>query len=95
MIQLLVAIYDEKALLYSSPFAYVSAGVAVRQFRDAMDDRESAYAKHPSDFSLYHIGNYNDQSGAIEVVVPPELIVRASSLINGPTLVREVKDASA
>ena len=62
------AIYDSKAQAYMHPFYSNSIGQAVRMFEDASNDPKSQMCKHPGDFTLFHIGEYDDESGSFENV---------------------------
>lgn len=61
----LVAIYDKRAQEYSPPQAYVTLAVAERSFSDAVQNKESQLNRHPEDFSMQHLGNYNSETGII------------------------------
>lgn len=64
------AIYDSKALCYGVPFFMASVGSAVRAFGDLANDRQSTVSKHPSDYVLYGIGEYDDNTGLMAHSVP-------------------------
>lgn len=57
------AIYDTKALVYGTPFFMDSPGRAVRAFSDLANDRQSAINKHPSDYMLWEIAIFDDNTG--------------------------------
>lgn len=63
MISQAFTIYDSKAEAYLSPFFMQSKGQALRAFQDAAQDKETQFAKHPSDFTLFEIGEYDDSTG--------------------------------
>lgn len=61
----LVAIYDKRATDYTPPQAYPTLGVAERQFTDAVNNPESHLNKHPEDYSMQHLGEYESSTGII------------------------------
>lgn len=56
------AIYDEKALSYGIPFFAKTDGIAKRLFADLCDDPQSTVYKHPSDFKLYYLGEFDEST---------------------------------
>lgn len=75
------SIYDRKALQYHPPF-YVSAdGAAVRHMADAANDMQNMIGRHPNDFVLYYVGDYDDQKGAMLPVSPLVHIIDAMALV--------------
>lgn len=64
------SIYDTKALAYGVPFFMSSVGQATRAFADLSNDPQSMVFKHPTDFVLFEIGEFNDSDGVICSVSP-------------------------
>lgn len=58
-------IYDNKALQYHSPFFTHTNGSALRMLTDLVNDPQSNLSRHPADYSLYFIGQYDDASGVL------------------------------
>ena len=44
--------------------------MAIRSFSDAVQDQDSAFNKHPEDYSLWEIGEFDDQTGEIIYYTP-------------------------
>lgn len=67
MIVQIFAIYDTKAESYLQPFFSQTRGAAIRAFTDSVNDTtgESQFAKHPEDYTLFHLGHYDDQTSVI------------------------------
>lgn len=67
---------------YGDPFAQPSAQHAVRWFRDLVNDQTTPFAKHPDDYDLYTIAEYDDLKGHVHAIDHPTLVARAKDLIN-------------
>ena len=80
MIHQLIAVYDFKSAAYARPVAVPADGAAIRSFQDAVNDKSTAYAKHPEDYQLFNIGTYDDITGEI-ISKKPALLTQASSLL--------------
>ena len=59
-------VYDMKVEAYMRPWYCLTDGEAVRTFGDAVNDPESAFHKHPDDFTLYGIGTFDDLLGVLD-----------------------------
>lgn len=66
-------VYDSKAEAYLQPFFSVSTGAAVRMFSDAITDSNHQFHKHAADYTLFHIGEYDDTNGLLKAVTPVSL----------------------
>lgn len=61
----LFSVYDSKAHIFNAPMFLRSKGEALRTFTDTANDPKSQIAKHPEDYSLHHIGSYDDNTGVV------------------------------
>lgn len=61
-------VYDSAAEAYALPFFQKSTGEAVRGFSTAAKDPQSQLSKHPADFTLFEIGEYNELTGEISML---------------------------
>lgn len=64
---------------FMTPVVEQSDPVAVRNFRMACDSANSSSTLmtwNPTDFSFYHIADYDSDTGIVTPVVPIELICR-------------------
>lgn len=66
MIIQMFSVYDEKTELFAQPFPSGTQESALRSFGDALVDSGSLLFKHPEDFSLYHVGSFDDNTGVFE-----------------------------
>lgn len=58
-------VYDSKAEAFMQPFFMNSTGEAVRSWQDVVNDPKTQFNKHPADFTLFELGEYDDSSGSI------------------------------
>ncbi len=65
MITKIFAIYDNKATAYMQPFFAGTPGLALRSFSDSANSQETIFNKHPTDFCLFEIGEFNDETAEI------------------------------
>ena len=59
-------IYDVASGVYMRPFFTQADGQATRSFCDIANDENHEIGKHPGDYTLYRIGNFNEREGTLE-----------------------------
>lgn len=64
MIQKVFGVRDSKALAFLQPFFAVTAGAAIRAFTDAVNEGNSPLSKHPGDYILYELSDFDDATGS-------------------------------
>lgn len=62
MILKIFAVYDIKSDAYLTPFFFPAVGQAVRAFKDLVADKNTFVGRHPEDYKLVHIGEFDDSS---------------------------------
>lgn len=65
-IKWLFSVRDRAADTYFPPFAVPAVGVALRDFADQVNNKDSPMSAHPDDFELWLLGTLDDRSGEIE-----------------------------
>lgn len=65
MINYIFTIHDVKADAYLPPFFLPTEAMAIRTFGDCIADKEHAFGMHPSDYTLFVIGDWENTSGII------------------------------
>ncbi len=60
MQQLMFAIYDDKAKAYLPPFFLPTKEMAQRTFSDCINDSQHAFGLHPEDYTLFHLGGFDN-----------------------------------
>lgn len=58
-------VYDSKMEAYMQPFFLQTKGAALRAWADTVNDPKTQFNKHPGDFTLFEIGEYNDETGTL------------------------------
>lgn len=78
-------VYDSKAEAYLRPFFEQSIGTACRAFQNACNNEESAFAKNPEDFTLFHLGSWDDETATFELLTAKRAYGLALEYIRGPS----------
>lgn len=78
------AVYDQALQSFSRPMFVPTVAVSTRHFSDeckrVADD--NPLRNHPGDFSLYHVGYFDEDSGRLEALDVPSLVLRADSVVD-------------
>lgn len=75
------AVFDKGTETYGQPIFCRARGEAVRSFGEAVNDPKSTIGKYPVDFSLWHIGEYDDAKGQLAAAHTPTVIVNAREMV--------------
>lgn len=67
----MVSIYDSKAQAYLPPFFVRHVAHAVRGFQGALTNAETDFGKFPIDYSLHEFGEFDDETGQLELHPEP------------------------
>ena len=59
------SIHDSKAKAFFSPVFMHAEGQCLREFTDACNDPEHAFGRNPQDYTLFYLGDYDDNSREI------------------------------
>jgi len=81
MILKVYSVFDSKVACFGKPWYSVSDAAAIREFGDAVNDGSNPnnqWFRHPEDFQLFVIGEFDDGTGALEDQKPKALISAAS-----------------
>jgi len=74
--KLLVSLYDRATEAYAPIMTVHTRNEAIRSFRQAVNDPQTPIHGNPTDYELYHVGTFNDETGEITPIAP-ELLGRA------------------
>lgn len=77
------AVWDVKVQAFMRPFFAPKIGGAVRAFTDEVNRAGSEMAAHPEDYSLFELGEWNDEDGMYQEVSNkiPRQVVTASGVL--------------
>lgn len=81
----LYTIHDQTAGYFMQPFAARNDGEATRSFSNAINDSRdpnNLLAKHPSQFALYRVASYSDETGQVTAENPITLLGNGSDYVN-------------
>lgn len=72
----LCTVKDRAADAFGRPMFVPSVGVAIRSFSDEVnrDDPENQLNRHPDDFDLYELGEFDDNTGLFDLHEQPKLL---------------------
>lgn len=59
------AIYDSKGESYSNLLLFANEALAVRSFKDSVNNVESVMFNNPEDFTLFHVGTWDMGNGKL------------------------------
>lgn len=63
-------VWDMKAGVFLAPFTIQSDGLARRAMAGCLMEDEHMFARHPEDFALFHVGEWDDLTAGIEPCTP-------------------------
>lgn len=74
------SVYDKVAQAYMPPFFTHNEGLAVRSFGASVNNPETVFFRHPTDYTLHKLGNFDDNSGEFELQHEPLKVCSAMDL---------------
>jgi len=60
------SVYDSKAEYYAQPQFSENKATALRAFHALCNDMETQISKHPGDYTLFQIGDFDERTGTIK-----------------------------
>jgi len=77
----LFSVYDSAAKLFLDPFVASTHEVAIREFRRIVNQAGHQFNRFPEDYTLYHLGSFDAESGLLHGSDPRSLGI-AQSFMN-------------
>lgn len=84
MILKVFSVFDGAVGAYMAPFFMHSRGQAIRSFSDTADDANSTIGKHPQDYTLFELGEFDDSCARFDMHATPHSLGVASELLAKP-----------
>lgn len=78
MIKYLFTVWDSKAKTHCNPFTSVNQQTALRDFAQAANDSGTQIAKFPTDFTLFEVGEFDDETCTFNIHPAPVNLGMAS-----------------
>lgn len=81
-----IAIYDRAADAFGQPAFVEAIGKGIRMFQDEVNRNQpdNQVFNHPDDFDLFHLGEYDDNTGQFtNLAEPKQLAIGKQMKING------------
>lgn len=74
------SVFDSKAGIFGTPFFSGTEASAMRDFSDNVNDSNprNMWSNHPEDFSLFHIGEFETNTGVIDSIVLKNLVTASA-----------------
>nr|UXQ87940.1 MAG: nonstructural protein [Microvirus sp.] len=73
MISLAFCVFDEISEAYIPPFFMHKEGQAIRTFADCINSRDHPFSAHPSHYTLFQVGSFDDNNGTFTKISPKPL----------------------
>lgn len=83
----LFSIWDGAARRFLSCWTAPTIEVALRRFRVAVNTHDSDFGRFPEDYTLFHVGTFDQEQGAIVPTAAPVNLGVAVTLVERPTMV--------
>ncbi len=89
---IMCSIFDTVASAWLTPMFFQSQAQGMRSFSDAVNDGESAFWKHPEDYSLFEVGTFDPSTGIVETLGqgPAVICIGVNVVDNTPTAIKAV-----
>lgn len=77
----LLSVYDKQIQAYGAIFTARTIGEAIRGLTDHVADKTTEIAKHPEDYQLFKLGEWDNETGKIYPTETPMMIISAEELV--------------
>lgn len=80
-VKLVFSVFDCKAQAFLTPIFCPTRGVAVRMFQAAVVDEGHDFHRFAEDYTLFELGDFDEQSAKFDLYSTPESVVIAAALL--------------
>lgn len=84
MILQMFSVYDSKSETFTQPTFAKTKGEMLRSFSEAVNEESHQFHKHSADFTLFHVGEYDDSSALCSSLPTPISLGLAQEFISVP-----------
>lgn len=81
MIDKMFAVYDLKMNLFMSPYCGRNVDSGIRSFGDMVANPQAPFSKHPEDYVLYVVGEFDVEKGIVTAVSPIHVVSKALDFV--------------
>ena len=68
----IISVYDSKTKVFGQPQYFINIPTALRSWGDTVNNPQDTTYKHPEDFTLFHLGEYDDENGTFTNLTTPQ-----------------------
>lgn len=88
MLHRIYTIYDSKTEAYLQPFFLQTHGQAIRAITDCVNDRDHQFGKHPEDYTLFHLGSFEDRAAEWDLLPTAHILGKCIEFVTEETIER-------
>jgi len=78
------SVRDSQVEAFLQPFFSPTTGSAIRSIAEVVNDPQHTFNKHAADYALYHLGDFDDTTGAITPNPIPQVVNALIDLLKAP-----------
>lgn len=86
MIHHVYSIYDQKAKAFLPPFMLPREEMAIRTFKDCCNSKDHQFGRHPEDYTMFRLANFDDESGTYNLEPAPITVYNGLQLLDTPEM---------
>ncbi len=86
MILLAFSVFDAAAEAYMAPTFMQTKGQAIRSFADAVNEEGHSFARHAADYTLFHVGMFDESTGMLKPLDIPDSMGNALTFVTRPDI---------
>lgn len=79
-VQQMFSVYDVKSEIFGFPMCSPTISSFARILSDLIAEGKHAFAQHPEDYVLFHLGEFHEQSGQIHLLPAPNSLFSLTTL---------------
>lgn len=68
------SVRDNQVEAFLQPFFSPTMGSAIRSLTEVVNDPQHTFSKHAADYSLYHLGDFDDATGILTPAEPHRVV---------------------